>query len=309
MKKLIPGAIAGVAIVIIAIATLSSQTSEPSSEAKVAATIFPIYDMTQNIAGDVIDVELALPAGASPHTFDPSPSTLRDLQGTEVIYAVGHGLDNWTETINESIGAETLVVDTGVAIRERAHEEEHDDEHEDEDEHEEEHVHGDTDPHYYLSISNANVIAQTITDDLSQRFPEHAETFNANLENYLAELELAQNEIIATLDGVQNNNLITLHDAWYYFAEEYDLNIVGTFEPSPGREPTPQYLVELTEAVESANVQTIYSEPQLATSSIEAFLSDNKLKLAELDPIGGVGERQSYIDLMKYNAEIIAQNQ
>ena len=335
MKKLIPGVIAGVAIVVIAIALLSSQTSSPTAEDKVAATIFPLYDITQNIAGETVDVELVLPAGTSPHTFDPTPSTLRDLQGTVAIYAIGHELDGWTDTLTDSVGAETVVVDAGIEIRESAHADEHEDEHdedpdedhhdeeehdddhddhEDEEEHEDEddhdgHAHGATDPHYFLSISNANTIAQTIADDLSQRFPEHAETFNANLEDYLAELGLAQNEIIATLDGVENNNLITLHDAWYYFAEEYDLNVVGTFEPSPGREPTPQYLIELTEAVESARVNTIYSEPQLATDSIDAFVSDNGLTIAELDPIGGVEGRMSYIDLMKYNAEVIAQNQ
>ena len=193
------------------------------------------------------------------------------------------------------------MVDSGIEIRANAEDEE-------EEEHDEE-EHGATDPHYWLSIRNAIIISQTIADDLSQRYPEHADEFSSNLETLINDLNTADQEIRTTFTNVTNKNIITLHDAWYYFAEEYGLNITGTFEPSPGREPTPQYLVELMNAIEESGSTTLYSEPQLPITGLKSFAADNKLTIAELDPVGGVEGRDSYIELMKYNAETIAQNQ
>jgi zinc transport system substrate-binding protein len=339
----------------------------------VIVTIFPIYDITQNIAGDALEVKLLLNPGASPHTFEPSPKDLRIVQRSEVMYGVGHGLDNWAFGIAEG-STPVYTVDENIDVRARKdgddheedghqedeHMEEHDHashdldthaedgqghnedghghNHEDEgdhkhaDEHEtphdeeadthheeaadhhdeshEGHNHGPTDPHYWLSMDNGAQIAQNITNDLKQRFPEHADTFDENLETYLQELTEADREIKQVVNAdVENRNLITLHDAWYYFANAYNLNIVGTFEPSAGREPTPQYLIRLTDALEDAGVKTIYSEPQIPTSALDSFVQDNNLTVAELDPLGGVEGRESYIQMMKYNARTIANNQ
>lgn len=318
MKKLLALlAIAALIIAIVVYAIPQSQTSE-NENAQIAATLFPVYDIAQNITGDTMNVALILPPGTSTHTYEPTPRKLRELQNTEIIFAIGHEADDWTDQIIQSIGAEKVVVDEGIEIRESTEDEEEHDDHEDEDENEEDHEddheekghhHGETDPHYWLTIPNAKIIAMTIADDLSTRFPEHADVFAANLDAYLTELDAADNQLRAGFDNVGNKNLITLHDAWYYFADEYGLNIVGTFEPTAGREPTPQYLVELTEAIETSGSKTLYSEPQLSTSGLESFARDNDLSIAELDPIGGTSDRESYIDLMLYNAEIIAQNQ
>ncbi|MFH1712513.1 MAG: metal ABC transporter substrate-binding protein [Patescibacteria group bacterium] len=261
--------------------------------APIATTIYPLYEIAQNVAGDDLDVSYILPPGASPHTFEPSPSTLRALNETIVVYAIGYGFDNWVDDLIESGKAEKIIVDRDIEIREVA-----DDDH-----------HNGEDPHYWLTINNAKKIAQTIADDLINRYPDLANQIKANLDDYITRLDAADDQIRLTLDPVENTSLITLHDAWYYFAQEYDLNIAGTFEPSAGREPTPQYLLELTTTIESTGVTALYSEPQLSTTTIDAFLKDNNLIVAELDPLGGVSERETYIDLMLYNAQVIAKNQ
>lgn len=261
------------------------------SEAQVAATIFPIYDIARNIAGDELEVALILPPGASPHTFEITPSALRQLSSVETVYAVGHGLDDWTNQISKSIDAEVVVVDKNINLRESGDD------------------HSEIDPHYYLTIENAMNIAITISTDLATRYPELADNFQTNLTVYLTELAEVNPEIERIIDSTQNKNIITLHDAWYYFAEEYGLNIVGTFEPSAGREPTPQYLVELTKAIETSGASMLFSEPQLSTESINQFVSDNGLSIIELDPIGGVDDRDTYIKLMLSNAEAISKNQ
>lgn len=263
-----------------------------TSDAKIAATIFPIYDITKNIAGDEIEVTLILPPGASPHTYEPTPSDIKSLTDVEVVYTIGYGFDNWADLISESTNAEIITLDSGIELK-KAHDNER----------------GNVDPHYWLTITNAQQIAMSITIDLSRRYPTNANAFAQNLAQYSQKLAATDEDIKTLLSQKQNKNLITMHDAWYYFADEYGQNIAGTFEPTAGREPTPQYLIELTNAIQSAGVTTLYSEPQLDNSPLESFIKDNKLTLKILDPIGGVGDRQSYIELMLYNAKTIAQNQ
>lgn len=290
----------------------TTDTSKPL----VATTIFPLYDITQNIAGELVDVSLILPPGASPHTFEASPSVLRTLSSSDVVYAIGYGLDDWIFDLSASQNSSVYTVDSGISIRSEEEEEEpidesveedHDEDSEDE-EHEDEHGHGPDDPHYWLAIENAQIITQNISQDLAQRYPTYAEAFAENAKNYLKQLEDTQSQLVSLLEPLENKNIVTFHDAWYYFAESLNLNIVGTFEPSAGREPTPRYLAELAEGLEQAGTYTIFSEPQFGTANLESFANDNNILIVELDPIGGVENRASYIDVMIYNAQTIAQN-
>ena len=66
-------------------------------------------------------------------------------------------------------------------------------------------------------------------------------------------------------------NIVTFHDAWYYFSDEYGLNIAGTFEPTAGREPTAQYLIDLISEIQNHGVTTVYYEPQMSVNSVKNF--------------------------------------
>ncbi len=312
-------------------------SSNEINERKVAATIFPLYDITREIAGDEFDVVLMLPAGASPHTFDPQPSLLKDLEGTQTVFSIGNGLDTWADSLTEAVGAEEVTVDTDIMLRETAEdhdehgeEEHHDDEdehHEDEDgEHEDdghedeehddtgeeshddddeedEHGHGPVDPHYWLSIHNAEQIALNIATELGELDAQNADVYTDRATAYSAQLESLENELTAKTASLTDQNIISLHDAWEYFAAEFGLDIVGTFEPSGGEGPTPQYLATLQEEVEQNAVSVLFIEPQLSTASVSAFAADNNLSIAQIDPLGGADGRDSYIELMRYNVE------
>lgn len=274
--------------------------TEVSEKPVVAASIFPLYDITKQIAGDRIDVVLILPPGASPHTFEPTPSLMKELQPAEIAYLIGAELDEWAEgVLPESTVVQHL--DDVVTLREY-------EEHEDEEAHteeEDEHGHEGVDPHYWLSIPNAMLMADAIHASLSAQFPEYSAQFSENLSAYRLELTAADQEIRTIISQAQNKRIVTFHDAWYYFAEEYDVTIVGTFEPTAGREPTPQYLAELTRAIQKSGSKTLFSEPQLNTSSLSGFLRDLDLTVSILDPIGGIETRDTYINLMRYNAKTI----
>jgi zinc transport system substrate-binding protein len=281
----------------------------------VASTIQPVYDIVRSVAGDTIKTVLILPPGSSPHTFEPAPSQLNELKDAKIIFAIGHGLDQWISELATINDTDTLELSQGIKIleaEEDGHEHEEDGHEHEEDGHEHEedgHEHGPTDPHYWLDPGNIKIMADNVYRELARRWPDSADSFKANLSAYKAEIDKADNEAKGLLSLLENRNIITLHGAWRYFARSYNLNLTGSFEPSPGREPTPKYLADLYESVETAGIRVIYSEPQLATSGLESFLSDNDLNLAILDPLGGVPGRETLAELIVYNAQTISQNQ
>jgi ABC-type Zn uptake system ZnuABC Zn-binding protein ZnuA len=276
----------------------SNLEPERSSKPQVAVTIFPLYDLVKNIAGSAVEVNLILKPGASPHTFEPTPQLIKKTQEAEKVFAIGHGLDDWVfDLVSERLIID--VVDYGIellqttepAIEENTEEER-----------------GPIDPHYWLTAQNAILISQTVADSLSQTFPNLAETFRNNLTAYTVTLKELDTKIIQQLSTVQNKQLITFHDAWFYFADAYNLTVAGTFEPTVGREPTPKYLAKLSELIAQTGVKVLYAEPQFSSAGMRAFLSNQNVSIATIDPEGSKNSI-SYIDLMLQNARVIAQNQ
>lgn len=272
----------------------------------VAATIFPLADIARNVAGPHAEVVQVLPAGASPHSFSPRPADIVKLQEAKAMFMIGHGLDDWALELTQSLpGMEPLVLNEGIELMEFEHEHGHEDE--EENENEEEHEEG-LDPHYWLSPTNAKLIARNVAEYLAQLDPQNADAYQENLASYEDKLDSLREEVGQILFEKENRHLVVFHDSWNYFAREFGLEVVGTFQPSPGQEPSPAQLAELYHLVEENDVKTIYSEPQLSPEVLRPFLEDMGLELAVLDPLGGTEGRLSYADLILHNARIIAQS-
>lgn len=300
MKKVLFPLILVVFLALTLVVLFKPSQTPPTEKPVIATSIFPVYDITKHIAGDNFHVVLILPPGASPHTFEPTPSLLKQLQPAKIAFLIGANLDGWAETVLPTV-TRIEHLDESVPLR-FYEEDEHDEaDHEDEEAHE----HEGADPHYWLSIPNGMLMADAIQLTLCEEFADDCLTFSENLSVYRRELTNTDQEIRAIFSQAPNKRIVTFHDAWYYFAEEYGLTIVGTFEPTAGREPTAQYLAELSRAIKQSGLKTLFSEPQLNTSSLSGFLQDLNLSIAILDPIGGIETRDSYINLMRYNAKTI----
>jgi zinc transport system substrate-binding protein len=262
-----------------------------------------LYDIIRNVTGDEAKVIGILPPGSSPHTYELTPQQAKRLQGVAVVFRIGHGLDDWTDAVVDILpGVKRVVVDEGIRLLKEsdpggAHEHaagEHDE-------------HEGVNPHYWLSIGNGKIIAENVAKEMILLDPENESRYRANLEAYLLKLDAAKEEIERRLQGISTRKMITFHDAWAYYADEFGLEIVGAFEPFPGKLPTPRYLAELHRKARESNVTSLFSEPQLSTAAIEQFSSDMGLKLYVLDPLGGVEGRESYIETLMYNTDIIAE--
>ena len=313
-----------VAVIIVGLLFFDINTPalENEGKIKVAATIFPLADIAENIGGDKIEVVNIVKPGASPHTFEVKPSDVKRMNGVELLFAIGGSLDNWTANIlsvDESI--DLIVVGDGVEKKEfkfehhhhknTDHVEDHDmHEHEnDNDDHEIDYHynHEGYNPHYWLSVKSAKIIAENVAESLIELDPDNEGYYRDNLSDYQEDLDQVALEIEGILENVNNNKLIVFHESWNYFADEFGLEVVGVFALSPGKEPTPRQLAHLYNTAQQYGIKAVFSEPQLSPDTMEPFVEDLDLELYVLDPLGGIGERDSLINLLKYNAQTIKQ--
>jgi ABC-type Zn uptake system ZnuABC Zn-binding protein ZnuA len=257
---------------------------------KVAATIFPLYDIVRQVADPVADVVLVLPPGASPHTFEPTPSSVRALEGARVLFTVGHGLDDWAARLARGAGVARLApVDAGIALR-RPHAA----------------PHGRVDPHYWLAAPNGKAIARTVAAELARLVPDRRAEIDRALAACLARLDAADAEVRRLLADLPTRRIATFHDAFDYFAEAYGLEIVATFEPYPGLEPSPRFVVEFQRKIQAAGVRVVFTEPQLSVDALRPIARDLGVTLAVLDPLGGLPGREGYIELLLFDARAVA---
>ncbi len=268
-----------------------------SSGLKVTASLFPLADIVRKVGGESVDVHVLLPAGASPHTFEPTPGQLRELSGTRLLVLVGAGLEFWAEKLATASAGESLRViraADGVALIPLEGEEAH------------EHEAGGN-PHVWLDPVVMKAFVDRIERALVEIDPGNAASYRRNAEAYRAALDSLDQEIRATVEGFSIKEYVAFHPAWAYFARRYGLNQVGLIEASPGREPTPKQLKAIVENVRKFGIRAVFAEPQLNPTAAQVIACEAGVKVLVLDPLGGpdLPDRDSYLRLMRYNLRVM----
>lgn len=246
---------------------------------KIAVTIFPFYDLTKEIVGDKFEVILITPPGAEPHNFEPTPSDLKKIGGSKIIFASGTVLDEWAKKIITNLPQVEIVnLNRNLVLI-------------------------DNDPHFWLSLENMKKIAQTITEKMTTFDPVNQNYYQNNLKKVNQKLdELLEFSRLETAQ-LKNRYLVTQHNAFNYLAQELDLNNLGYLE-SVNKELTPQELKDLIDKIRLFKVKVIFKEPGEDSALLRTISQELGLKIYELDPIEGKSGLD-YFSAYRKNIEIL----
>lgn len=274
----------------------------------VIASIFPVADMVRQIGGENVAVTLLLPAGASPHTFEPKPSMVKQFSTARIFFMVGAGLEFWADKFLESSGDHPVrvVLSRGVSLihsagihdtHDRSTEKAQAPDHSSEI----------ANPHIWLDPVIAKSMADKIVAALCAVDPKHAADYTRRGNRYQDELEALDRLIEATAGTFRTREYVSFHASWDYFARRYGLEPVGVIEASPGRNPTPRQIEHIVTQIRNYGIRAIFAEPQFNPKAAEVIAREGNVQVLLLDPLGGpeIKERNTYIDLMKYNLNIL----
>ena len=117
----------------------SEISTTDNSKLQVVTSATFLYEFTQNIGNEMIDVTLLVPMGADPHDWEPTIRDTERLQKSDMIIVNGIGYEHWIGSLELS-GIAGILVDTsnGISTLDSVkYDEEKHDEHTKEDVHDE----------------------------------------------------------------------------------------------------------------------------------------------------------------------------
>jgi zinc transport system substrate-binding protein len=301
-----------------------------NSEIKVVASIKPIHSLASYLMDGIAKPDLIVDGYASPHGFAMKPSHAKMLQNADLIFWVGEDLESFLEKPLNSIAKKAEKIElmdikglnvlefrernifddhddhdhNGHAKKKKDDHDDHDghakkkkDEHDDHDDHEG-HAHGEYDPHIWLDPINAKVILKEMTEHLIENDSKNASTYKSNLDKALKDIDKLTMDVMTELN--QSVASIVFHDAYQYFEERFNVNILGAFTVNTDVMPGAEQLAEIREIIEHDKVSCVFSEPQFNPDIIKAVAKDMNIKTGVIDPLGATLDpgKDLYFDLI-----------
>ena len=255
----------------------------------VLVSIKPIHSLVSSVMQGVGEPDLLIPGGQSPHTFNLRPSDIRKLSTAKLIVWVGEDFETPLQSILISVPEHTRVIGLmdqpalkHLPIRkggswESGHSNDATDIHA--------HQHA-SDPHLWLSPSNAKTIVELVEAQLIVIDPEHQAEYRENAQKTLSDLDALDIELRASLSRVHEIPYMVFHDAYQYFEQEYDLNAIGSIVVSPERQPGARRIHEVREKLHRLEARCIFTEPQFPPKMLIILTAGSHVKNGTLDPIG-----------------------
>lgn len=288
------------------------RTDYKKDKLKFLASFYPIYIMALNIVDGVDNVELDCMAEVQVgclHDFKLSTDDMRNIEKSDGFIINGAGMEGFIEDIANKIdGPQIIDSSTDIELLADGHhhddEEEHEEEHDHEDEHD--HDHGEYNAHLWVSVENCIKQVENITDGIVKLDPAHEAEYRRNSEKYISKLNDLKKEMESGLENVSDRNIITFHEAFDYFAEEFNLDIVSVIEREPGSEPNAKDLASIIDLTKETGVKALFVEPQYPKTSADIIAAETDAEVYTLDPgVSGDMNKDAYITMMKENLRVL----
>lgn len=261
-----------------------------------------LYDSSGSEASRVVVTEGIEPIEAGDHGHEEHGDHEGHEHGGETHEEHEHG----DEGTHEDHGDEGTHEGTEEEHGEEGHE--HGDEHG--------HDHGEYDPHVWQDPNNAVVMVENVRDALVQVDPDNEDAYRQNAEEYIAELEELNGYITEQVETIpeEDRKLVTGHQVFAYFAEEYGFEIPGTAISSlttEASDPSAGEIAELADQIREENVPAIFPEKFTTDEQVmEQLANEANVELAPPLFTGVLAEEgeegDTYLAMMRYNADTIS---
>ncbi len=300
------GAALGAALVTLAAAP------QARADASVVTSIKPVHSLAAMVMEGIGEPFLILKGAASPHAYTMRPSEARALDGADVVFWIGPGLEAFLAkpiaaledgarvvALAEAEGMTLLPTREGGTWEGHSHDGEHGhdghghdehghdehghEEHGHEDEHDE---HGGADMHLWLDPGNASAMLRAMATSLAEADPTNADRYRANAAAAAARVEALDAELSAALAPVRDVPYVVFHDAYQYFERRYRLNAIGSITVAPGRNPGASRLYDIRSKILELGAACVFAEPQFEPALVATVIEGTTARSGVLDPIG-----------------------
>ncbi|MDE0564119.1 metal ABC transporter solute-binding protein, Zn/Mn family [Exiguobacterium sp. B2(2022)] len=334
MKKTWLGAVAAGTLLLGACGNTEGDNASESTDQKLTiyASTFALKSMAEEIGGDRVNVEMVIPPGADPHTYEPTSKQMTQIAEADLFLTIGHDLEPYVESMEKSLegqnvafvktaedvtlldAADTVHIheEDGHSEDEHAHEEEghSEDEHANEEEahNEDEHDHGQYDPHVWLDPMNAVSMAEAVEAAFSEEAPDYKDEFSERLSAFKDEANTLDAELKAAVENGSKSELLVTHAAYGYLAERYGFDQLPIAGLTPSEEPSQQALKRIIEEARLHDLNYIAFEDTVTPKVAEVVKQEIGAESVTIYNLESVTKEQmdkSYFDLMRENVKAL----
>jgi len=293
--------LAFLSIVTLAPATRTAAQGDPI---RVVTTVGMIGDAVRNIGGDRVEVINLMGPGVDPHLYKPTAGDVSDLESADIIFYGGLELEGRMVDTFEMIarsGKPTVAVTMEIPVEYLRQPPE---------------FKGRYDPHIWFDVTLWMWAVNTISKNLQAYSPEDAAMFQANTDAYQAQLQQLDRYVREQIARIpeQNRILVTAHDAFGYFGQQYGIEVHGLQGTSTATEASASDVQTLTELIVSRQVPAIFVESSVPPATIEAVREACRAQGWEVvigeplfsDAMGEEGTPEgTYIGMVTHNVDAI----
>jgi ABC-type Zn uptake system ZnuABC Zn-binding protein ZnuA len=272
----------------------------------VVTTVAPITSIAAAVIGDRADITGIVPEGTSSHTFEPRPSDAEALEGADVVFLNGLQLEEPTKELAEQVAPDDAPVvelaDETISEDEWIYDFSFPEEG------------GKPNPHLWTNPSMAVSFAEIIRDEMTALDPDGEADYVANTEAFATQVDAfdaALREAFATIPE-EDRKLLTYHDAYAYFAEDYGFDVVGAIQPSTFDQPTAAEVAGLIEQVRDEGVPAIFGSEVFPSDVLEQIGEEADVRYVDVlrddDLPGEPGDPEhSWYGLMRFDYRTITE--
>jgi zinc transport system substrate-binding protein len=261
--------------------TVLVSTGYGADKPMVFVSIVPQKYFVQQIAQNLLDVEVMVESGANPATYEPKPSQMAKLSRASIYFAIGVPFEKaWLGKISAVNPAMQLVfTDEGIekiAMKEHHHGmseqgiagQRH---------------HGIPDPHIWLSPALVKQQAKVMLIELKSILPDRSSKLEENYRRFIEKISSLDLKLRNAFQGVQGVQFIVFHPSWGYFARDYGLQQIAV--ELEGKSPKFSQLQELIHYARENAIHVLFVQPQFSTKKAKIIAREIRGKVVTADPL------------------------
>ena len=280
--------------------------AKESSRLKLLASFYPIAIMALNITDGVEGVaveSMAQQQTGCLHDFQMTTADMKKAETADACLINGAGMEGFLDKISDQL-PELPVIDSSTGIPLIASGEDHHHDGGEGHDHDQE----DYNPHLWVSITNCMEQVRNLSEGIIALDPEHEAEYRENTETYLEKLSALRDKMHSALDHVKNKDIITFHEAFPYFAEEFGLHIAAVINREPDSQPSAKELADTIRLVRETGVKALFVEPLYPETSADIIAAETGAQVYVLDPaVSGEWDKNAYLTAMESNLQVLAQ--
>lgn len=268
-----------------------------AEKARVVTTFSILADITREIGGDDIQLTNLVGADADAHVFEPAPAQVRAVLEADLVIANGLGFEPWLERLLANGEARGTRIDASKGVVPMMVLE--DDQRL-------------VDPHAWQSLGNAEIYARNITQALVQLVPTRAAAFEARRDAWLGRLGALRQSIAPRLMALppERRRVLTSHDAFGYFAQEWRLQFLAAQGVSDAAEPSAAEVAGLIRQLRAEGVRAIFVENIRDARLVKQIAEEAGARVGGTlysDALAAEGPASTYLGMYRQNVERLLQ--